>query len=267
MTNTSNGNGHDPDEKEKVVKFPTLAERDRIRKKQNAKEKAEESAHRKAYKAQKSASEEPFFNFGNIPPFAKFITIALIAVHVTMVLLLDDGARLQAINDWGFIPAGFTGAGGFNPLRLLTPITYNFIHSDWTHLGFNALMGIALCTFVEKMFSTKTTIRFFFLCGVGGVAIFFAINPTTTTPVIGASGSISGLFAATMMMLYEQGRMGKLTGKLANKGPWPIILIWAGIMALLGVISGGSIAWEAHVGGFLTGAILYRLMRTGKLRL
>ena len=67
-------------------------------------------------------------------------------------------------------------------------------------------------------------------------------------------------------MMYEQGRLGALTGKLGNKGPWPLIFIWAGIMAFIGIVFGG-IAWEAHLGGFLTGALLYRLMRTNKLRL
>ncbi len=260
MNNKPNGKDNNP---EKVVKFPTLAERDRIRKKQQA----EEKAHRKAYKDAQNSTDEPFFNFGKIPPFTKAITAALVIIHAAITFGLDKLTTLKIINEWGFIPANFTVTDNWNWLTLLTPITYNFIHSDWTHVGFNAIMCLALCTFVERMFSTKTTIRFFFLCGILGVAFFFALNPTTETPVIGASGSISGLFAAALLMMYEQGRMGSFTGKLANKGPWPIILIWTAIMVFIGVISGGSIAWEAHLGGFLAGAGLYRLMRTNKLRL
>jgi len=257
MNNTPNG--HDKDPKEKIVKFPTLAERDRIRKKQQA----EENAHRKEYRKQ---NEEPFFNFGNIPPFTKIIMLLLVVIHAIMAFAIDDLTRLKIINDWGFIPAAFTGATGFDIRVLLTPITYNFIHSDWVHLGFNVLMGLALCTFVEKMFSTVTTIRFFFICGIAGALAFFALNPSSSTVVIGASGSISGLFAAALLMMYEQGRLGAFTGKLANKGPWPIILIWAGIMAFIGIAFGG-VAWEAHLGGFLSGAALYHFMRSGKLRL
>jgi len=116
------------------------------------------------------------------------------------------------------------------------------------------------------MMSTKTTIKFYFLCGAAGAIIYFALNPSVSYPVIGASGSISGLFAAALMIMYEQGRLGALTGKLANKGPWPIIFIWAAVMSFIGIIFNG-IAWEAHLGGFLLGAILYHLMRKGKLRL
>jgi membrane associated rhomboid family serine protease len=255
MTNKSN----EQDKKEKVVKFPTLAERDRIRKKQER----EENEWRKAYRKQNS---EPFFNFDNIPPFALYISIAYVAIHLITTLFMGDIARFSLINQWGFVPSAFTDSGGFDLLRLLTPITYNFLHGDWTHIGFNVLMGLALGTFVEKMFSTPTTIKYYFLCGLGGVLIFFAFNPTSDAPVIGASGAISGLFAAALLMMYEQGRLGRLTGKLANKGPWPIIFIWAGIMSFIGIAFGG-IAWEAHLGGFLTGALLYRLMRTEKLRL
>lgn len=248
---------NDPHKKpKKIVKFPTLAERDRIRKQQD-KDKSQ---------TRKSSNTEPFFNFGNIPPFAKFITIALIATHLLAAILLDDGEKLRLIFTFGFIPGMFTGTFEWSWAAPLSPILYNFIHSDWTHVGFNAIMGLALCTFVEKMFSTQTTIKFFFLCGIGGAAIYFILNPTTHAPVIGASGSTSGLFAAALMMMYEQGRFGAFTGKFANKGPWPIIGIWTAIMVLLGLLSGG-IAWEAHIGGFLTGSALYYLMRTNRLRL
>ena len=127
-------------------------------------------------------------------------------------------------------------------------------------------MGLALGTFVEKMFSTPTTIKFYFLCGMAGALIFFILQPFDYAPMIGASASISGLFAAAILMMYEQGRFGMLPPKLAKKGPWPIVFIWAAIMTLIGII-GGGVAWEAHLGGFLTGAILYHLMRTNKLRL
>lgn len=260
MSDKPNGksNGHDKDP-DKVVKFPTLAERDRIRKKQEK----EENEWRKAYRKQNA---EPFLNIGNIPPFAMYVSLAYVLIHLTTTLFIGDIARFSLINQWGFVPAAFTDSGGFNLFRLLTPITYNFLHGDWMHIGFNVLMGLALGTFVEKMFSTPTTIKYYFLCGLGGILIFFILNPNAETPVIGASGAISGLFAAALLMLYEQGRFSRLTGKLANKGPWPIIFIWAVIMSFIGIVFGG-IAWEAHLGGFLTGALLYRLMRLEKLRL
>ena len=254
-------NGKNSSKKDKVVKFPSLAERDRIRKKQID----EENSWRKSYRKEKN-SEQPFFNFGKIPPFTKAITILFVIIHVGITLFIDEAAQFKMINEWGFIPSNFTQAENWNLFNLLTPITYNFIHGDWTHLGFNVLMGLALGTFVEKMFSTPTTIKYYLLCGLGGALLFLILHPNGTAPVIGASGSISGLFAAALLMMYEQGRLGALTGKLANKGPWPLVFIWSLILIISGLLFGG-IAWEAHLGGFLTGALLYRLMRTEKLRL
>ncbi|MFK7840145.1 MAG: rhomboid family intramembrane serine protease [Bdellovibrionales bacterium] len=264
---SGSGNGHDPqngkqgDKKEKIVKFPSLAERDRIRKKQN-----EEKEYRKSYKSKRAANNEPFFNFGKIPPFTKIIITSIVIIHMILSVFIDDSTRLQLIQDFGFTATKFLGGEGWNALALITPITYNFLHGDWVHLGFNALMGLALCTFVERMFSTPTVIKYFFLCGIGGAAVYYLINIGSSAPVIGASGSISGLFAAALLMMYEQGRFGAFTGKFANKGPWPLIWIWAGIMTFIGLVFGG-VAWEAHLGGFLTGALLYHLMRKGKLRL
>ncbi len=256
---TGASNGKDPDNKDKIVKFPSLAERDRIRKKQDA----QENEWCKSYISQ---NKEPFFNFGNIPPFTKYMVAVLIAIQIILSLIVSPETRVLMIEQFGFTPANFTGAGDFTLTTLLTPVTYLLIHGSWMHIGFNAIMGLALGTFVERMFSTPTIIKFFILCSIGGAALYLLINPFSTAPVIGASGSISGLFAAAIMMMVESGRMGALSGKLANKGPWPIIFIWAAIMTFIGVI-GGGIAWEAHLGGFLTGAILYRLMRTEKLRL
>lgn len=252
----------DDEDKSKIVKFPSLAERDRIRKKQIE----EENAWRKDYKARKKAAAEPFFNFGNIPPFIKIITAIFVGIHIIMSFLIDEALRVKLIYMFGFVPANFTNTEAFELIHLLTPITYNLLHGSWTHLGFNVVMGLALGTFCEKMFSTPTTIKFFFLCGAAGALAYFALNPTSSAPVIGASGAISGFFAAALMMLYEQGRFGMLGGKLANKGPWPIILGWTLIMIIIGLI-GGGIAWEAHIGGFLSGALLYTFMRKGKLRL
>jgi len=248
-------------DKKDIIKFPTLAERDRIRKKQ-----AQEKEFRKDYKASKTGSSEPFFKFGNIPPFTLAISAIFVFIHIITNLALDFTTKGALINTLSFIPQTITSSGQWTVFTPFTPLTYNFLHAGWVDLGFNILMGLALGTFVEKMFSTKTTIKFYFLCGIGGAAAFFLFNPNTATPLIGASPAISGLFAATLLMMVESGRLGPLTGKFANKGPWPIIFIWVGIMIFIGLVFGGT-TWQAHLAGFLTGAGLYHFMRKEKLRL
>ncbi|MGB0720404.1 MAG: rhomboid family intramembrane serine protease [Bdellovibrionales bacterium] len=266
MSMNENGNGHDNNDSEKIVKFPTLAERDRIRKKQ-----AKENEWRKSYKreqAEKRANNnnEPFFKFGNITPFTKYLVISFIAVQILTGFVLDDAQTLKTVYTFGFIPGAFTGTYDWHWTALLTPITYNFLHGGWVHLAFNAIMTVALGTFTEKLLGTRTSIKIFFLCGIAGALAYFIVNPYSITPVIGASGSISGFFAIILITLYEQNRFGALSAKFRGKGPWPIIIIWAAIMTLIGLI-GGGIAWEAHLGGFLAGAALFQGLRYGKIRL
>ncbi|MGH1397611.1 MAG: rhomboid family intramembrane serine protease [Alphaproteobacteria bacterium] len=244
------------DNNKDIIKFPTLAERDRIRKKQN-----KEKEWRKEYKKK---NHEPFFKFGNIPPFTGAMTAILIFIHVVLNFALPYELRGQALETFAFTPAKIIG--DFSLTTLLTPITYTLFHGDWMHLGFNAIMLLALGTFTERMFSTPTTIKFFALSTIGGALAYFILNPTTPTPVIGASGAINGLFAAVLMMLHEQGRIPNPSQKNSLKGAWKIIGIWAGISLLFGLM-GGGIAWQAHLGGLLTGATLYTLMRKRKLRL
>lgn len=250
----------DPSKKD-IIKFPTLAERDRIRKKQEGKEQQ----WRKDYKHRNPKnSGEPFFKFGNIPPFTGAITVILIFIHVILNLAFSSELRVQTLELFSFAPTTFTK--DVSLFTLITPLTYTLLHADWLHLGFNAIMLLALGTFTEKMFSTPTTIKFFILCTLGGALAYFLANPTTGTPVIGASGAINGLFAAVLMMLHEQGRFGAISQNSSLKGAWKIIGIWAAISILFGML-GGGIAWQAHLGGLLTGATLYTLMRKGKLRL
>ena len=260
---TQKSNGHDPDDKnneERIVKFPTLAERDRILKKQ----RDQENAWRKQYRKQQKANTVPFFNFGHVPPFTKIFIGTIVAIHLVLTFFASPETRVTVLSTFAFIPSDFK-AENSTWIDIFTPITYLFLHQGWAHIIFNAVMGLALGTFVEKMFSTRTTVKFFFICGIAGAALFFLIHPFVYAPVIGASAAISGLFAAAILMMVEQGRFGMLPPKL-TKSPWPIVFIWAAIMTFIGII-GGGIAWEAHLGGFLTGALLYRLMRTNRLRL
>lgn len=245
------GNGKDPD---KIVEFRTLADRDRARKEKLKQEKK----WQKQYKAE-NRNVPPFLNLGNIPLFTKIFTALLVLVN--LLLFFDQNLKLQAIYNFGFIPAHFT-SGQFSLFSLHTPFTHMLIHGGGMHLGFNAVMMVALGTFFERAYGTKPMIIFFTLCGLAGALTFLLFAPGSDTPMVGASGGISGLFAAILMMMQSEGRFGRLGGS-----PWKVILIWLGIMLLMGFLSGAHVAWQAHIGGFIVGAILYRGMQTGKIRL
>lgn len=260
MINGSNGKGpegRDEDKKEKILHFPSLAERDRIRKEQQARE----NAWREEYKTRNKTAAVPFFNFGNIPPFTGFMSAAFVLVHFAM-LLAGPSLETKIIYMFAFVPGYFTGAMGEFPLAaLLGPFTHVFFHGGWMHLTFNTVMMLALGTFFERIFGTPRTIFFFFACALAGAAVHFALNPASTVPIIGASGGLSGLFGAMIILLNAGGEMG-FPGR---RGPWPLIGFWLLFMIGTGMISGGSLAWAAHVGGFLAGIGLLYLMRSRRI--
>ena len=89
------------------------------------------------------------------------------------------------------------------------------------------------------------------------------LAPHSDAPIIGASGGISGIFAA-VILLMKRNRMG-FEGRF---GLWPFIILWiviAGVFGALGSPDGGNVAWAAHIGGFFAGFLLLDpLMKLGK---
>lgn len=249
-------------ENERIIHFPTLAERDRNRREQLKREQQEQS-WRAQYRRKRRADTPPFFNLSKIPLFTRMLVAAFIAVHLVVFFLLDVAERLEIFYFLGFVPGYFTGAlDGVPWFAFLGPFTHMFIHGGWMHLAFNGVMGLALGTLFERIYGPRMTAFVFFACGLAGAGLYFALNPFSNVPVIGASGGISGLFGTAIVLLYSQGQMGPLT----RRGPWPLILFWVGFMIIAGILSSENMAWQAHLGGFLAGIGLLQLIRTGRLR-
>jgi membrane associated rhomboid family serine protease len=257
MNKKLNGSGSDHSDapEEKLVQFPSLAERDRIRKaKQKAQQKLDKEMRRKA--------QPPFLNLSKVPPFTRALVAAFVLVHIALQFVSQE-ALYKTYMTLGFVPGNFTGATGpFQLLALLSPITYLFIHGNWTHLAFNVLMTFAMGTFFEREFGARATAFLFFACGIIGAIVCLALNLFSTSPVIGASGGISGLFGAVTILLFQRGA----GGPFAHRGPWPLIAFWVVLMIGTGLLSGDALAWQAHVGGFLAGIGLLRLIQTGKIK-
>ena len=243
-----NGTGKPPDNEDKIVKFPTLADRDRARKKQLKQEKL----WRKQYRANNS-NTAPFLNLGKIPPFAKYMSLALMLINIPLFLLPQWHAA--AIFNFGFMPGAFTNSAP-DFYDWLTPFSHIFIHGDVMHLVFNLVMLVALGMFFEKTAGLQRTVYFFVLCCLAGAATYFALSPFSPAPMVGASGGVSGFFAAILMVMHAQGRMGRF-GQLARYGYWPIVGLWLMLMLVIGFISGANVAWQAHTGGYIAGALLF----------
>jgi membrane associated rhomboid family serine protease len=197
---------------------------------------------------------QPIFN---IPPATKALLIANIAVHGLRQLLpdrLDDAV----IANFGFIPARYTVPGLFSWSALLAPLTHQFLHANLAHLGMNMLALLAFGAGVERRLGGLRMIVFTLLCGIAGAAVHFAVYPHSLDPVIGASGAISGLFGAVIrFQVRGGGRDGGRGGSI-----WPLVGLFLVLNVVTGVTGlgapeGETVAWVAHMGGFLTGLLLF----------
>lgn len=205
-----------------------------------------------------------------------------VVVSLIAILVAAHGARAmvpanlsaELINQFAFIPARYSHVflashnvdpGGW--LAQLVPfVSYMALHNDGTHLIINSLWLLAFGPIVARRFGGFLFLLFFLTCGVAGALTHLAFNWGSLVPVIGASGAISGLMAAGLRLLPAQAPWAQAgEEKMApvfSRQIFVFTLIWMGINLVAGVtglgIGGeaGTIAWQAHLGGYLAGLFL-----------
>lgn len=187
---------------------------------------------------------QPMFN---IPPATMGLLLANIAMHLVRAVLptdLDDAV----VDAFAFIPARYATPGELGWAAIVAPVSYQFLHGSWAHLGINMVALLAFGSGVEQRIGAIRMLLFYLLCGVAAAAVHFAVYPTSPMAVIGASGAISGQFGAVLRIRVATGA----------RGLWLLIVLWI-IMNVVGGQMGMPgeenmpIAWVAHIGGFLAG--------------
>jgi len=185
------------------------------------------------------------------------VTYLIIAVNVIVFIWeLTVGIDYAALK-YGFIPAEFTA----NYIEVDKIFTCMFLHGGFLHLIGNMVFLFVFGDNIEEAFGRLGFFVFYFACGVAATTAYFALNTSSNIPVIGASGAISGVLGA-YMVLFPRVRVYTLivffrwvTIRRISAGYllayWFIIQV---ISMFLGEQSG--IAYSAHVGGFLAGVLL-----------
>ena len=247
------GDGYDPnhDKDNNIIKMPTLAERDKMR-------REAEKAEKRAF-----AARQPKEQLINLPPVTKYMLGLFIVIFIGVNVLAPKDVMEWILLHFGFTPGAFTGRLVFEPIYLITPLTHMFLHGSWLHIGMNGVMLMAFGAGIERWVGGRRMVIFFILCGLCGALAHFALNPFSIYPVIGASGGLSGFFAAALIMINKNRAMAGPIGA-GRYGLWPFIILWIAISVLFGMMGGpdGSpVAWAAHVGGFVGGFAVAKLMR------
>lgn len=202
------------------------------------------------------------------------VTVSLILTNIIVFILEVTALPSQAILGFALIPndllgIGAAGSGGVvSPGQIaiperLTLISYMFFHGDVLHLAGNMLFLWVFGDNVEDALGHFRFLIFYLACGAVGGLVHALMLPTSEMPLIGASGAVAGVIAA-YLMLHPRVRVWVLILRFIPiqisaafaLGAW---ILTQFVMVLLPQV--GPVAWWAHIGGLVAGAILVVLMR------
>jgi membrane associated rhomboid family serine protease len=203
------------------------------------------------------------------------VTLSIIAANV--VIFLMTGAfvsehTLEAVAaGYGVVPVQLTHREAidalFNPVpEPATLVTYMFLHGGWMHLISNMVFLWVFADNVEDAFGYVAFAIFYVLTGIAGGLTHVLMSPASFAPLIGASGAVSGVLAA-YLLLYPRARVWILLfmrlpiriGAIWVLGGWFLLQV---ISVLLLIETEVQVAFWAHIGGFLAGLAITFLFRS-----
>jgi membrane associated rhomboid family serine protease len=142
--------------------------------------------------------------------------------------------------------------------------SYMFLHGDLFHILFNMLFLWIFGNNIEGAFGHGKFVAFYFICGLAAALVQSVFTPNATTPMVGASGAVSGVMGA-YFLLFPRSRILTLVPFIFfMEMIWLPAFIFLGFWFLLQFLSIGSssnVAFLAHIGGFVAGMLLTRLFR------
>jgi membrane associated rhomboid family serine protease len=207
-----------------------------------------------------------------IGPFTKILLGLNIAVAV---ITLWPAAYKALVLAGGLFPgrfvdgdAPFSGVAFLLPVWL-TPISSAFLHGGLLHLGFNMMLLLLVGGMVEQILGWKGMLALYVAGIISSATAEIIVSPHSLSPVIGASGAVSAVLAAYLLLFPNAPPKdwGKMPAKYAR--PLQLLLMWVLInlaMGFAGPVMGASIAIYAHIGGFLAGLLLTRPLLLWKYR-
>jgi membrane associated rhomboid family serine protease len=220
-----------------------------------------------------------------------YVTLVFIALCSLVWLIVQGGGAevrlVTSVCNLGLIPGVLTqtlNAGMAFPMseRLACvieagPQYFNilssmFLHGGWMHLIGNMWFLWLFGNNIEDAMTRPRFITFYLLCGLAAALAQVVADPTSYIPMVGASGAISGVMGA-YLVLYPKARvftlvpLGFFITTIALPA-WVMLIYWMAIqifggLAQIGADEGGGVAFWAHVGGFVAGVVLIKVFAKG----
>ena len=202
-----------------------------------------------------------------VPNIIRLLAALSILVHFSGIFLTGSQQNF-VLRYFAFIPERFQSPvlWHYESITLaLSPVTYAYIHSDMYHLLLNVFFLLAFGTAVARRMSLIKFLLLYISSGIFSAFFWMGFNPHEIAPLIGSSGSLSGILGALVHI--------SIAPKFQTAPCHPIMpkhvavlfsIFWVGtnlIFWLFEVMISrelGNIAWEAHIGGFIFGFLVGR---------
>ena len=219
-------------------------------------------------------------------PGALTAYVLLLAV-IHLRVLLPPELENWTIDVFGFIPKRYDSTllaidfPGGEGAKVWTFVTYSLLHANLSHIGFNVLWLLPFGSALARRFGAIRFFLFMAVTAAAGALAHLVTHEHAVAPMIGASASVSGAMAAAIRFAFVKGsflsfsrgdadaaakvpalsllralRNGRVLGFL---GIWFAVNIVFGVGSIAIGAEGASVAWQAHIGGFLAGLLLFSL--------
>lgn len=208
---------------------------------------------------------EPMFNL----PAIVIVVIGLcVGVHLLRVYVLTQEQDIAVLLHAAFIPIRYSGRYIIDVYAFTSPFTYAFLHGGVAHLLVNMIWLAAFGSPLANRLGPLRFSLFWLASGLAAAGLHYVLHPLDHSPLVGASGAISGMMGAAARFGFH---IDRSSGKAAFAGlPLPVaavfrsrtvvtfLVVWMVVNLVTGLVGFAPgevdrIAWEAHIGGFLVG--------------
>jgi membrane associated rhomboid family serine protease len=220
-----------------------------------------------------------------LPPALTAYVLLIAVIHLRV--LLPPDLENWTVDMFGFIPRRYDSTllnvdfPGGDGAKVWSFVTYSLLHANLSHIGFNVLWLLPFGSALARRFGAVRFFLFMAVTAVAGALAHLLTHEHALAPMIGASASVSGTMAAAMRFAFVRGSFLSfnrgdadaaarvpalsLSRALRNSRVLAFLAVWFGVNIIFGVGSiaigadGASVAWQAHIGGFFAGLVLFSL--------
>lgn len=219
---------------------------------------------------------EPVFN---LPAVVTTLIVICVALELISEFALTD-LQVRILRFYAaFVPFRYSGETPVDLWSFTTPVTYSLLHAGFVHVAVNMLWLAAFGSPIANRFGWTRFLVFWAVTSAAAAFFFLAVHGADVTPLVGASGAVSGLMGAAARYGFRIDRSAgrplflhapmPIAETLRSRGVIAFLLVWfvVNLVSGFGLLTPGvtgAIAWQAHIGGFLAGFFLVPLFDRAK---